>query len=89
MNTQRTVAFNGRGPMSESSASTHVVIVGGGLAGVACAHLLADDRRTRVTLLDRTGQHQFQPLLYQVATAELSQRDMTFTDPGCSSTSQG
>jgi NADH dehydrogenase len=64
--------------MSESSPDTHVVVVGGGLAGVACAKLLADDRRTRVTLLDRTGYHQFQPLLYQVATAELTGKDMSF-----------
>jgi NADH dehydrogenase len=64
--------------MSESGPETHVVVVGGGLAGVACAKLLADDRRTRVTLLDRTGYHQFQPLLYQVATAELTGKDMSF-----------
>ena len=64
--------------MTDSSTETHVVVVGGGLAGVACAKLLADDRRTRVTLLDRTGYHQFQPLLYQVATAELTGQDMSF-----------
>jgi NADH:ubiquinone reductase (H+-translocating) len=64
--------------MSESGPETHVVVVGGGLAGVACAKRLAGDRRTRVTLLDRTGYHQFQPLLYQVATAELTGKDMSF-----------
>jgi NADH:quinone reductase (non-electrogenic) len=64
--------------MTDSSAQTHVVVVGGGLAGVACAKLLADDQRARVTLLDRNGHHEFQPLLYQVATAELSGRDMSF-----------
>jgi NADH dehydrogenase len=64
--------------MSDSSATAHVVVVGGGLAGVACAKRLADDRRTRVTVLDRTGYHQFQPLLYQVATAELTGKDMSF-----------
>jgi NADH dehydrogenase len=64
--------------MSESGPATHVVVVGGGLAGVACAKELADDQRARVTLLDRTGYHQFQPLLYQVAMAELTGRDMSF-----------
>jgi NADH:ubiquinone reductase (H+-translocating) len=57
---------------------THTVIVGGGFAGVACAKLLAEEDRARVTLIDLNGYHQFQPLLYQVATAELAGRDMTF-----------
>jgi NADH:ubiquinone reductase (H+-translocating) len=57
---------------------THVVIAGGGFAGVACAKLLAEEDRVRATLIDQNGYHQFQPLLYQVATAELAGRDMTF-----------
>ncbi|MEU7906439.1 NAD(P)/FAD-dependent oxidoreductase [Actinoplanes sp. NPDC049118] len=59
-------------------AQAHVVVVGGGFAGVACAKRLAGEPRARVTLLDRTGRHQFQPLLYQVATAELTPRDIQF-----------
>jgi len=49
----------------------HVVVLGGGFAGVECAKAL---RRApvRVTLVDRTNHHLFQPLLYQVATAALS-----------------
>jgi NADH:ubiquinone reductase (H+-translocating) len=62
----------------QQPSSSHIVIVGGGFAGVACAKLLAEDSRTRVTLVDLNGYHQFQPLLYQVATAELAGRDMTF-----------
>ena len=58
--------------------TTQVVVVGGGFAGVACARLLADEERTRVTLVDRNPYHQFQPLLYQVATAELAPADMSF-----------
>ena len=57
---------------------THVVIAGGGFAGVACAKLLAEEDRVHATLIDQNGYHQFQPLLYQVATAELAGRDMTF-----------
>jgi NADH:ubiquinone reductase (H+-translocating) len=49
----------------------HVVIVGGGFAGLAAARAL-DDERVRITLLDRRNHHCFQPLLYQVATAGLS-----------------
>ena len=48
-----------------------IVIVGGGFGGLAAAKAL---RRTpaRVTLIDRTNHHLFQPLLYQVATAALT-----------------
>jgi NADH dehydrogenase len=56
----------------------HVVIVGGGFAGVAVAKGLAGKESVRVTLLDKNGYHQFQPLLYQVATAELTPQDIAF-----------
>ncbi|MEU4690845.1 NAD(P)/FAD-dependent oxidoreductase [Actinoplanes sp. NPDC023714] len=57
---------------------TQVVIIGAGFAGVACARRLATDPRVRVTIVDRNGYHQFQPLLYQIATAELAPRDIRF-----------
>jgi NADH:quinone reductase (non-electrogenic) len=63
--------------MSEDGG-THVVVVGGGFAGVASAKGLAGKKGVRVTLLDKNGYHQFQPLLYQVATAELTPRDIAF-----------
>ena len=63
--------------MSEGN-DTHVVIVGGGFAGVAAAKGLAGKQGVRVTLLDKNGYHQFQPLLYQVATAELTPQDIAF-----------
>ena len=52
-----------------------VVIVGGGFAGIQAVKAL---RRApvRVTLIDRTNHHLFQPLLYQVATAGLSPNDV-------------
>jgi NADH dehydrogenase len=49
----------------------HVVIVGGGFGGLACAQGLRG-APVRVTLLDRRNHHLFQPLLYQVATAGLA-----------------
>ena len=58
--------------------ATHVVVVGGGFAGVACTRRLAGQEGVRVTLLERNGYHQFQPLLYQVATAELTPDDIRF-----------
>src|SRR3954462_5631242 len=67
-----------RSPARDDVASTEVVVVGGGFAGVACAKRLAGEPRVHVTLLDRAGYHQFQPLLYQVATAELAPADIRF-----------
>lgn len=49
----------------------HVVIVGGGFAGLWAARALSG-APVRITLLDRGNHHLFQPLLYQVATAGLS-----------------
>jgi NADH dehydrogenase len=52
-----------------------VVVLGGGLAGVACAHTLGDEG-VEVVLVDRNDYHQFQPLLYQVATSQLPAQDI-------------
>jgi NADH dehydrogenase len=49
----------------------HVVIVGGGFGGLYAAKGLGS-KPVRVTLIDRKNYHNFQPLLYQVATAGLS-----------------
>lgn len=49
----------------------HVVIIGGGFGGLSVARGLAS-APVRVTLLDRSNHHLFQPLLYQVAMAGLS-----------------
>ncbi len=56
----------------------HVVIVGAGFGGLHAARALgrAGDG-VRVTVVDRTNHHLFQPLLYQVATASLSPSDIT------------
>lgn len=53
----------------------HVVILGGGFAGLAAARALAR-APVRITLIDRRNHHLFQPLLYQVATAALSAPDI-------------
>jgi len=56
-------------------ATPHVVIVGGGFAGLWCARALAG-APVRITLVDKSNHHLFQPLLYQVATAGLSAPDI-------------
>ena len=60
---------------SVSQPKPSVVIVGGGFAGVGCAKELSK-HGLPVTVLDRNSFHQFQPLLYQVATAELADTDI-------------
>ncbi len=54
----------------------HVVIIGGGFGGLACARALAR-APVRITLFDKRNFHLFQPLLYEVATATLSPADIT------------
>jgi NADH dehydrogenase len=53
----------------------HVVIIGGGFAGIYAARGLRD-APVRVTLIDRRNHHLFQPMLYQVAAAALSPSDI-------------
>jgi len=61
--------------VGKEATPPHVVIVGGGFAGLYAAKALAD-QPVRVTLVDRRNHHLFQPLLYQVATAVLSPADI-------------
>lgn len=53
----------------------HVVIIGGGFAGIYAARKLAN-APVRITLIDKENHHLFQPLLYQVATAALNPSDI-------------
>ncbi|MGB0093068.1 MAG: NAD(P)/FAD-dependent oxidoreductase [Solirubrobacteraceae bacterium] len=62
--------------MSAIDGRRHVIIIGGGFAGLGCARRLADAEDVRVTLIDRNNYHQFQPLLYQVATSLLAPSDI-------------
>ncbi|MGI8432382.1 MAG: NAD(P)/FAD-dependent oxidoreductase [Chthoniobacterales bacterium] len=60
---------------SDHPARPHVVIIGAGFGGLEAAKHLGD-KPVRVTVIDRTNYHLFQPLLYQVATAALSPADI-------------
>jgi NADH:ubiquinone reductase (H+-translocating) len=57
------------------SVLPHVVIVGAGFGGLEAAKKLGKEA-VRVTVIDRTNHHLFQPLLYEVATAALSPADI-------------
>jgi NADH dehydrogenase len=57
------------------ASEPHVVIIGAGFAGLACAKALGN-APARVTIVDRANYHLFVPLLYQVATAALSPADI-------------
>ena len=61
--------------MQENNRLPHVVIVGGGFGGLTAARALRKVP-VRVTVIDRTNHHLFQPLLYQVAMAGLSPADI-------------
>lgn len=68
--------MNGPAPNHNQQHIPNVFIVGGGFAGLAAAHALAN-APVRVNLVDRRNYHVFQPLLYHVATAALSPDDIT------------
>lgn len=54
-----------------------VIIIGGGFGGLAAAKALAK-ADVEVLIIDRCNHHLFQPLLYQVATADLSPADIAW-----------
>jgi NADH:ubiquinone reductase (H+-translocating) len=56
----------------------HVIIIGGGFAGLRCARELARSSEFQITLIDKNNYQQFQPLLYQVATATLAPSNVAF-----------
>ncbi|NHN26933.1 NAD(P)/FAD-dependent oxidoreductase [Flavobacterium jejuense] len=52
------------------SSFPRIVIIGGGFAGIALAKKLRN-KKVQVVLLDKHNYHNFQPLMYQVATGGL------------------
>src|SRR6476661_9627028 len=59
-------------PAAPPDRRHHVLVVGGGFAGLYAAKVLSEEPRVTLTLVDRRNFHLFQPLLYQVATGALS-----------------
>ncbi len=59
----------------ENKKPVHIVVLGAGFGGLTfCKQLKLPN--ARITLVDRTNHHLFQPLLYQVATCGLSAPDI-------------
>src|SRR5207245_9863687 len=58
-----------------ATETPRVVIIGAGFGGLEAVKKF-DGKNVRVTVIDRTNYHLFQPLLYQVATAALSPADI-------------
>lgn len=61
----------------KSIKQRRVVIAGAGFAGLTLAKKLSE-RYFQVVLVDKNNYHQFQPLLYQVATAGLEPSSISF-----------
>lgn len=56
----------------------HIVIIGAGFAGLKLARSLNNHPAYSITLIDKNNYHQFQPLLYQVAMANLDASNISF-----------
>src|SRR5262245_5007291 len=56
-------------------ARPHVIVIGAGFGGLRAAEALGR-LPVDVTVIDRENHHLFQPLLYQVAMAQLSVQDI-------------
>lgn len=56
----------------------HIVIVGGGFAGVHIIKSLKNDQRFRITLVDKNNYHFFPPLIYQVATSFIQASNISY-----------
>lgn len=55
----------------------HIVIIGGGFAGLNLAKVL-DKNKFRVTILDKNNFHSFPPLFYQIASSGLEPSSISF-----------
>lgn len=56
----------------------HIIIVGGGFAGINLVKSLKNDKRFRITLVDKNNYHFFQPLIYQVATSFIQASNISY-----------
>ncbi|HET6255893.1 MAG TPA: NAD(P)/FAD-dependent oxidoreductase [Puia sp.] len=63
--------------MAQAPSRTRLVIIGAGFAGLRIARSL-NNTAYEIVLIDRHNYHEFQPLMYQVATARLEPSSISF-----------
>nr|WP_314498802.1 NAD(P)/FAD-dependent oxidoreductase [uncultured Chryseobacterium sp.] len=56
----------------------HIIIVGGGFAGIHLIQSLKNDTRFKITLVDKNNYHFFPPLIYQVATSFIQASNISY-----------
>ncbi len=56
----------------------HIVVIGGGFAGLNFIRHLGDSKHYRITLVDKNNYNYFTPLLYQVATSFLEPSSISY-----------
>nr|WP_315154844.1 NAD(P)/FAD-dependent oxidoreductase [uncultured Flavobacterium sp.] len=56
----------------------HIVVIGGGFAGINLAKALTNEKGITVTLVDKNNYNFFPPLIYQVATAFLEPSSISY-----------
>lgn len=62
-----------------SNNNKHIIIIGAGFGGLYSAkELLRGNSNFKITIIDTRNFHLFQPLLYQVATAQLAPEDIAY-----------
>ena len=64
--------------LEEQPKRKHIVVVGGGFAGLKFAQKLSNNNYYDVTVLDRNNYNYFTPLLYQVATGFLDPTSISY-----------
>ncbi|WP_228850440.1 NAD(P)/FAD-dependent oxidoreductase [Aegicerativicinus sediminis] len=58
--------------------SQHLVIIGGGFAGINLAKKMCGDKAYHITLIDKNNYNFFTPLIYQVGTGYLDPSSITY-----------
>lgn len=56
----------------------HIIIIGGGFAGINLIKSLKNDDRFLITLVDKNNYHFFPPLIYQVATSFIEASNISY-----------
>lgn len=62
----------------KTNQKKHIVVVGGGFAGLNFARKIANNKYYELTILDRNNYNYFTPLLYQVATGFLDPSSISY-----------